>query len=83
VFNGRLKLPITDGGLTQMWHRLARVLTPWYEQIHRHGLDAGVGQEFVEAFHTRHSSAGADARAGIIVSAAPPTGSRKHVTDSE
>ncbi len=25
-----------------MWHRLARVLTPWYEQIHRHCLDAGV-----------------------------------------
>ena len=42
VFNGHLRLPITDGGLTQMWHRLARVLTPWYEQIHRHCLDAGV-----------------------------------------
>ena len=25
-----------------MWHRLADVLTPWYEPIHRHGLDAGV-----------------------------------------
>ena len=23
VFNGHLRLPITDGGLTQMWHRLA------------------------------------------------------------
>jgi transposase len=42
VFNGHLRLPITDGGLTQMWHRLADVLTPWYEQIHRHCLDAGV-----------------------------------------
>jgi transposase len=42
VFNGHLKLPLTDGGLTQMWHRLAHVLTPWYEQIHRHCLDAGV-----------------------------------------
>src|SRR5262245_49949859 len=42
VFNGHLKLPITDGGLTQMWHRLADVFTPWYEQIHRHCLDAGV-----------------------------------------
>ena len=42
VFNGRLRLPITDGGLTQMWHRLARVLGPWYEQSHRHCLDAGV-----------------------------------------
>ena len=42
VFNQHLKLKITDGGLTQMWHRLAAVLTPWYEQIHRHCLDAGV-----------------------------------------
>ncbi|HEY2786157.1 MAG TPA: IS66 family transposase [Fimbriiglobus sp.] len=42
VFNRHLRLPISDGGLTQMWHRLARVVTPWYEQIHRHCLDAGV-----------------------------------------
>jgi transposase len=42
VFNQHLKLKITDGGLTQMWHRLAHVLAPWYEQIHRHCLDAGV-----------------------------------------
>ena len=42
VFNGHLNLPISDGGLTQMWHRLADVLGPWYEQIHRHCLDAGV-----------------------------------------
>jgi transposase len=42
VFNGHLRLPITDGGLTQMWHRLAAVLGPWYAQIHRHCLDAGV-----------------------------------------
>jgi len=35
-------LKITDGGLTQMWHRLAHVLGPWYEQIHHHCLDAGV-----------------------------------------
>ena len=42
VFNGHLRLPITDGGLTQMWHRLAHVVGPWYEQIHRHCLDAGV-----------------------------------------
>ena len=26
----------------QMWHRLAAVLGPWYEQVHRHCLDAGV-----------------------------------------
>jgi transposase len=42
VFNGHLRLTVTDGGLTQMWHRLADVLTPWYEQVHRHCLDAGV-----------------------------------------
>ncbi len=42
VFNGHLKLSITDGGLTQMWHRLACVFGPWYEAIHRHCLDAGV-----------------------------------------
>ena len=42
VFGGHLRLPLTDGGLTQMWHRLAGVLGPWYEQIHRHCLDAGV-----------------------------------------
>jgi hypothetical protein len=42
VFNQHLKLKITNGGLTQMWHRLVGVLTPWYEQIHRHCLDAGV-----------------------------------------
>jgi len=42
VFNRHLKLSITDGGLTQMWHRLSDVFEPWYEQIHRHCLDAGV-----------------------------------------
>ena len=42
VFNGHLELKITDGGLTQMWHRLGLVLGPWYEQIHRYCLDAGV-----------------------------------------
>ena len=42
VFNQHLKLKISDGGLTAMWHRLAGVFGPWYEQIHRHGLDAGV-----------------------------------------
>jgi transposase len=42
VFNGHLQLTITDGGLTQMWHRLAAVFGPWYEALHRHCLDAGV-----------------------------------------
>ena len=42
VFNHHLKLEISAGGLTQMWHRLADVLSPWYEQIHRLCLSAGV-----------------------------------------
>lgn len=42
VFNQHLKLKISDGGLTAMWHRLAAVLGPWYEALHRHCLDAGV-----------------------------------------
>jgi transposase len=42
VFNQHLRLSISDGGLTQMWHRLADVFGPWYEQVHRHCLDAGV-----------------------------------------
>jgi transposase len=33
VFNAHLQLKITPGGLTQMWHRLAETLKPWYEQI--------------------------------------------------
>lgn len=33
VFNAHLQLKITAGGLTQMWHRLAQTLKPWYEQI--------------------------------------------------
>lgn len=42
VFNHHLKLRISDGRLTRMWHRLADVLTPWSEAIHRHGLGAAV-----------------------------------------
>lgn len=42
VFNQHLQLKLTDGGLMQMWHRLAEVLQPWYEQIRRCCLDAGV-----------------------------------------
>jgi transposase len=33
VYNAHLQLKITEGGLTQMWHRLAQTLKPWYEQI--------------------------------------------------
>lgn len=42
VFNQHLQLKLSAGGLMQMWHRLADVFGPWYEQIHRHCLDAGV-----------------------------------------
>jgi transposase len=42
VLNFHLQIKITDGGLVQMWHRLADVLFPWYKQIHRQCLDAAV-----------------------------------------
>jgi transposase len=42
VFSRHLYLGLTRGGLAQMWHRLAEVFGPWYEQVHRHCLDAGV-----------------------------------------
>lgn len=42
VFNGHLQLAVSEGGLTEIWHRLAAVLTPWYEQIHRECLAAPV-----------------------------------------
>jgi transposase len=42
VFNQHLQLKLTDGGLVQMWHRIADICGPWYEAIHRHCLDAGV-----------------------------------------
>jgi transposase len=42
VFKHHLKLKISAGGLTAMWHRLAGVLSPWYEQIHRECLNAAV-----------------------------------------
>jgi transposase len=42
VLNYHLQIQITPGGLVQMWQRLADLLFPWYEQIHRHCLDAAV-----------------------------------------
>ena len=42
VLNGHLQLEITTGGLTQIWHRLAEVLLPWYEQIQERCLNAAV-----------------------------------------
>lgn len=42
VFNAHLQLKITEGGLTQMWHRLADTLKPWYEQIWQDCFEAAV-----------------------------------------
>ena len=42
LLNVHLQMKVSDGGLVQIWHRLAGVLEPWYEQIHAHCLDAGV-----------------------------------------
>ncbi|HEU5293953.1 MAG TPA: IS66 family transposase [Burkholderiaceae bacterium] len=42
VLNFHLQIQVTEGGLVQMWHRLADVLFPWYEQIHRDCLAAAV-----------------------------------------
>jgi transposase len=39
TFNFHLRLKITSGGLAQMWHRLAEVLRPWYDEIHEHCLE--------------------------------------------
>lgn len=42
VLNGHLQLTVSEGGLTEIWHRLAAVLTPWYEQIRHECLNAPV-----------------------------------------
>jgi transposase len=42
VFNGHLRLKISEGGLTEIWHRLANVLKPWHEQIRQRCLNAAV-----------------------------------------
>lgn len=42
VFNFHLLLKLTPGGLIQMWHRLAALLYPWYEQLQREALDSAV-----------------------------------------
>lgn len=33
VLNGHLQVPVSSGGLHDIWHRLAQVLMPWYDQI--------------------------------------------------
>jgi transposase len=42
VFNFHLVLKVTPGGLIQMWRRLAKLLTPWYEAIQAEALNSGV-----------------------------------------
>lgn len=42
VFNFHLQLKLTAGGLVQMWHRLAKVLYPWYEEIGRQARQSAV-----------------------------------------
>ena len=42
TFNYHLQTPISQGGLVEMWHRLAKVLTPWYEQLKKDALSSAV-----------------------------------------
>ena len=42
IFNGHLQMPLTPGGLVQMWHRLAEILNAWYEQIQQEALESAV-----------------------------------------
>lgn len=42
TFNYHLQTPISQGGLVEMWHRLAEVLTPWYEQLKKDALSSAV-----------------------------------------
>ena len=42
VFNFHVQMKLSQGGLVQMWHRLADILYGWYEQIHREALDSAV-----------------------------------------
>lgn len=42
VFGHHLHLPLTPGGLVQMWQRLAELLYGWYEQIRAEALNSAV-----------------------------------------
>jgi transposase len=42
TFNYHLQTPVSQGGLVEMWHRLAEVLTPWYEQLKKDALSSAV-----------------------------------------
>jgi transposase len=42
TFNYHLQTPVSEGGLVEMWHRLAKALTPWYEQLKKDALSSAV-----------------------------------------
>ena len=42
IFNVHLKVKLTPGGLTQIRHRLAVTLSPWYDEIREKCLASGV-----------------------------------------
>lgn len=42
IFRHHLQLPLTPGGLVQMWHRLADFLQPWYEELQHQALNSAV-----------------------------------------
>ena len=42
VFNFHLQMKLSEGGLVQMWQRLAELLYDWYEQIQREALQSAV-----------------------------------------
>ena len=42
IFGFHIKTTISEGGLVKIWHRLAAVLEPWYEQIKREALNSAV-----------------------------------------
>lgn len=42
VFNHHLRMKLSDGGLMQIWHRLATVLRPWADATWERCLKAGV-----------------------------------------
>lgn len=42
IFNFHLQFKMTDGGLVQMWHRLATILKPWYQEIGNDVSQSGV-----------------------------------------
>ena len=40
VFNFHLQMPLTEGGLVQMWYRLQELLFTWYEEIQAEALQS-------------------------------------------